>query len=100
MRHFGPGPEWTKTLTSDPAVVADIVGRMDLRPKKHCACAFNEEFIFRSSGGDVRVFMSDHTLIIGGRGEYEMPAGLYERMVSLRKSAGVIAPDRDTPSSP
>ena len=85
-----------RVLTSDRRAVEDITCRISLWPARPCACAFAEDYIFRSWAGDVTVRMSGHAFVVGCF-VYETPTGFYDRVRTLRVADEDAASRRATP---
>ena len=76
-------PDENIVLLDDEKAIKEFVKKIQLVPKEHCLCAFEEYLEFHTQRGILIAYMSDHCLIIkhGEKGpsiECKMPPGLWE----------------------
>jgi hypothetical protein len=101
VRH---NPKSIDTLMSNPKDIQEFVSKMELREKASCECAFVEYLEFHTDRGILRVFLSDHCLIVGPKGkgnirgsiECEMPLELWK----LYQSHLACLPKPQPPAKP
>lgn len=87
---YNPHPGGEVVLTEDSKEIQALVATIRLVPKDPCQCAFDEYLVFHTRGGDMNVYVSDHTFNVNFKGSvkvYKMPEGFWPLFQSYRKRA-------------